>query len=341
MSFREMLSAIKNRELSPVYILQGEEPYFIDRLVDAFEEYVVDEADRDFDFKVYYGAEADIEAVAAHAKQYPLMSDRQLVILKEAQSMQQAKTQLDKLEQYVLRPTQTTVFVIAFKGDKLGATSKLMKAASKSGVVVFTSDKVRDYQLAGPIRDYCTGKKIGIEDGAVDLLAQYVGNDLSKLFGEIDKLIVACGKDTRTISAEMVQKNIGVSKEFNNFELTNALTRRDYAQASRIVDYFARNPKQNPTVVTAATIFNFFSRLAIAHYLADKSDSGLKTALNLKNPYALGETKQAMRAFNARQTLGAISAIREFDCHSKGIGTFQNEFELLKELIFRIFTLPA
>lgn len=337
-TFREIMAAIKKREFAPVYILMGEEPYYIDRIVEALENNVVEEADRDFNTVVYYGSDAEIGRVIGSAQQYPVMADRQLVMLKEAQAMTQAKMQLDKLAPYVGRPNKTTVLVVAYKGDALPATSALMKRAKEADCIVFCSDRLKDYQLSGPIMDYCASQGMGIDDKAVSLLCDYIGNPLSKLFGEIDKLIIAAGSDVKRITPELIERNIGISKDFNTFELVKACARRDYPKAMMIVEYFSRNPKQNPGVVTVATLFKFFSNLFIATVTRDKSDQSLMEALDLKNVYALRDYRDGLQFYNARQALAAVHSLREYDVHSKGIGSTQNEFELLKELIFKIFT---
>lgn len=337
-TFREIMTSIKKGQFAPVYILMGEEPYYIDQLVKALENNVVDEADRDFNSIVFYGADAEIGKVIGSAQQYPVMAERQLVMLKEAQTMSQAKNQLDKLASYVAHPNKTTVLAVVYKGDKLADSSALMKKAKDADCVVFRSDKLRDYQLAGPISDYCREKGVGIDDKAVQLLCDYIGNPLSKLFGEIDKLIVAGGTDTKRITPELIERNIGISKDFNTFELVKAMSRKDYPKAMMIVEYFSRNPKQNPGVMTVATLFGFFSKLFIATVTRDKSDTSLMQALELKTPYALRDYRDGLQYYNARQALAAVHALRDYDCQSKGIGSTQNEYELLKELVFKIFT---
>ncbi|MBO5444676.1 MAG: DNA polymerase III subunit delta [Muribaculaceae bacterium] len=340
LTYREIIDNIRHGKLARVYLLMGEEPYYIDLIVDAIENNVVKEENKVFDMLVFYGADADLEVVMASARQYPVMGDTQLVILKEAQCYPGSKTQLDKMAPYIAMPNQKGVFVIAFKGDNLSATSALMKTAAKAGedVVVFKSPKIRDYQLAAPIKDYCRTKKIAIEDQAVQVLMEYIGNSLQKLFGEIDKLVVAAGAGTKRITAEMVEENIGISKEFNNFELSKSLSMKDYPKTMRILDYFRKNPKNNPTVMTTAVLFKFFSQLVVAHFSTDKSDRGLMEALQLKTPYALKEIRDGLQMYSPRQSLAAISALRDFDCKSKGIGSLQNEYDLQRELIFKIFT---
>lgn len=338
MTFREIMTAINHGTFAPVYILMGDEPYYLDRITDALEQQVVSPEDRDFNSYIYYGADAQIDVVAAAAQQYPVMAPRQLVILKEAQGMAQAKSALDKLAPYVSRPTLTTVFAIVYKGETLNATSQLIKAANASGALIFKSQKLRDYQMATPIKDYCASKGVGIDDKSVGMLVEYLGTTLSKVFGEIDKLIVAGGENVKRISPLLIEENIGISKDFNNFELTNAIVSRDYPKAMRIVDYFSRNPKTNPTVITSSMLFNLFTKIITILFLKDKSDASIMQALQLKSAYQLKDLKAGLAAYPGDRSLKIVSAIREFDCKSKGIGSFQNEYELLKELIFKIFT---
>ncbi|MDE7345705.1 MAG: DNA polymerase III subunit delta [Muribaculaceae bacterium] len=340
LTYRDVLDRIKKKEFSRVYLLMGDEPYYIDLIVEALERSVVKEENQAFDQLVFYGADSDLEEVAASARQYPVMGDCRLVILKEAQTCSGTKAQLDRLSTYVSNPNTHGVFVLAYKGDNLSATSALMKAAVKAGdqVTVFKSPKIRDYQLSGPIKDYCRHKKIAIEEGAVQLLIEYIGNSLQKLFGEIDKLIVGAGEGAQWITVTMVEENIGLSKEFNNFELTKAVAMKDYPKTLRILDYFRKNPKNNPTVMTTSVLQKLFSQLVIAHFTSDKTDKGMMEVLQLKTPYALKEIREGLRMYSPRQTLAAISALRDFDCKSKGIGSLQNEYDLQRELIFKIFT---
>lgn len=337
-NYRDIIQSIKKRDCAPVYILMGEEAYYIDLIVEHFEKYLIAEEDKDFNYTVFYGNDADITNVIAVAQQFPVMTDKKLVILKEAQSMYMAKSQLDRFAPYVNHPNSSTVFVIAFKGDTLNATSKLIKAAKDSGAVVFKSAVPRDYQLPALIKDYLQQRKIGIEEKAISLLAQYIGLPLSKLFGEIDKLIAIKGNDGSRITCEDIEKNIGISKDFNNFELVNALSVKDYPKAIRIVKHFADSPKTNPTPVTTGTLFSFFSNLVIAHYMPDKSDTALREQFGFKSPEQVKNMNSALRAYSPAQAVNAIRYIREFDAKSKGIGSLENEYDLLAEMIFKLFT---
>ncbi|MDE5887722.1 MAG: DNA polymerase III subunit delta [Muribaculaceae bacterium] len=336
--FREIMTSVKHGDFAKVYLLMGDESYYLDRIVKALENNVVKEEDRDFNSIVFYGAEADMASVIGSAQQYPVMSERQLVILKEAQAMTNAKAQLDKLSSYLAHPNDTTVLVIVYKGGSLNATSSLLKSAKTPSTVVFKSEKLRDYELKGPIKDYCNEKGIGIDEKAIGLLCDYIGNPLSKLFGEIDKLIVAGGRENKRISPELIERNIGISKDYNTFELVKALAKKDYLKSMKIVDYFSRNPKQNPGIMIAATIFNYFAKLFVASVARDKSDASLMQLLEVKSVYALPDYREGLSKYNARMVLGAVHAVREYDAKIKGIGSTQNEYELLKELIFKIFT---
>ena len=338
-TYRDIIADIRKRDIAPVYILMGEEEYFIDSIVSLLKENVVDPSERDFNCFSFYGAEADIETVANTARQFPLMSERRLVILKEAQAMDRAKAQLDKLAPYLEHPVGTTVLVIAYKGDKLAATSALLKAAAKSETVVFRSERVKEYNIASFVHDYCSSIGIRIDDKAIAMLTELQGTELKKIFSEIDKIVVAENGNVNVINPEIVGRHTGFSKDFNNFELTSALAVKDYNKAMTIVDYFSRSPRQHPAMMSVALIFSFFSKLVIAECLKDKSDASIMSALNAKSEYAIREVKTAMRFYSLRQSAACISAIRDFDTQSKGIGSNKNEFDLLKELVFKLVSI--
>lgn len=322
---------------APVYLLMGDEDYYIDKIVDALEERVVPEDEKDFNSAVFYGADVDVRQVISRAQQFPLMAERQLVMLKEAQTMEKAKTRLEMLVPYVKHVNDSTVLVITFKGDSLAATSQLVKTIKAEGGVVFKSDRLKDYQLATPLSDYCKEKKVKIDDRSLNLLCEYIGSPLSKLFGEIDKLIVATGPQ-RAITPELIEAVIGISKEYNSFELIKYISVRDYPRAMRIVDHFSRNTKQNPGVMVVAALFNYFSKLFIAAISKDKSDAALLQELDLKSSYALTDYKNGIRNYKAGVIDSILHSIRSIDVMSKGVGSTQNEYDLLKELIFKIFT---
>lgn len=336
--FREIITRIKKREFAPVYLLMGEEDYYIDKIVELLENTVISEDEKDFNNTVVYGADADIRQVMAKAQQYPVMADRQIVFLKEAQTMQTAKSQLEKMTSYVQHPNPMCVLVITYKAEPLAANSPFVKGIMSSNGVVFRSEKLRDYQLDGPVVDYIRQKGYDIDEKGVALLCEYIGSPLSKLFGEIDKLIVAAGASKR-ITCDLIESIIGISKDYNSFELIKSISQRDYAGSVKILNHFSKNPRQNPGVVIVSTIFNYFSKLFIASIMRDKSDSNIMQELDLKTSYALTDYRNGLRNYTAASIDGIIHAIRDHDAKSKGVGSTQNEYDLLKELLFKIFTL--
>ncbi|MCH5225185.1 MAG: DNA polymerase III subunit delta [Muribaculaceae bacterium] len=335
--YRDVITEIRKGNYAPVYLLMGEEDYYIDLIAEALENRVVAEDEKDFNSATFYGADTDVKQVISRAQQFPLMSDRQLVMLKEAQAMEKAKTKLETLTSYVNHANPTTVLLITFKGEGLAATSKLVKAISNNGGIVFKSERLKDYQLGTPLAEYCKDKGVRIDDKSINLLCEYIGSPLSKLFGEVDKLAVASGA-SKTITPELIEAIIGISKEYNSFELVKTLSLRDYPGSMRIIEHFSRNPKQNPGVVVVATLFNYFSRLFIASIARDKSDQSLMDELDLKSSWALTDYKNGIRNYKAATIDSIIHAIRDLDVMSKGVGSTQNEYDLLKELIFKIFT---
>ena len=339
LSYREVLTSVRKGEFAPVYILMGEEAYYIDLVAKAIEQGAVPEEEKDFNANIFYGQDADIDMVITAAKQFPMMAERRLVMLKEAQTIAGNKTTLDRLAPYVERPNPTCVFVIVYKGDTLNTTSKLIKAAKSSGAIVVNSPAIRDYEISSHITDYCTSRRVTIDDKAKAMLTDFVGSSLSKLAGELDKLILANGSGGNLrITPEMVERNIGVSKEYNSFELTDAIANLNYTKAMKIITAFERNPRQNPTAIVSATLFNYFQKMVIASMQKDQSDASLMQALELKSSYALRGIRTGLRHFTVMRSINAIAAIREFDAHSKGIGSMQNEHALLKQLVFKLFT---
>lgn len=335
---RKIISDIRKGVFSPVYLLMGPESYYIDMIVENIEKYAIPEEDRDFNYSVFYGNDADIDYVVGVAQQFPVMASRKLVILKEAQSMVQAKVKLERFASYFARPNQTTIFVLAFKGDSLNATSKLVKGAKEGGAVIFKSEAVREWEVAACIRDYCQQRKVGIDDKAVALLADYIGLPLSKLFGELNKLISVKGPGSTRIDCDDIERNIGISKDFNNFEFLDALRNKDYPKAVRIIKYFASNKSKNPTAPLIGLMFGFYSNLVIAHYLPDNSEAAIRQQFGFKAPAQLRGLMTAMRLYNPRQAVNAIHYLRDFDLRSKGRDSYFDEHDLLAELVFKLFT---
>lgn len=336
--YRELLTGINKGVFAPVYVLHGDEDYYIDSLVAALEEKVVSPEERDFDVVTFYGSDAEMSNVIAAAQRYPVIGPKQLVMLKESQSMHLAKSELEKLSSYVVKPNPSTVLVVTFKGDPLPSTHSLIKQLKNSQGVAFKSDRIKDYNLSAPIKDYCAAKRINIDEKATALLIEYVGGPLSKIFSEIDRVIIAEGGRIEKITAAHIEKNIGISKDYNNYELVKALSRKDYGKSMRIIKYFASNPKQSPTPVISATLFNFFSKLFLATLIKNKTTKALLDELDLKSSFQLKDYEDGLRNYNVSSAMAAIHFIREFDAKSKGIGSFQKEHELLRELIFKIIS---
>lgn len=319
-------------DLGPLYLLHGEEGYYIDELVNLFEQYLPEE-DRDFNLYTFYAPETDMDTVMDTCRRLPMMAQRQMVIVKEAQSVR--ADSLNKLHFYAEQPVASTTLVIVSRGVK--AKGKDLIAAVKKNGVIFESMRARDRELPGVISDIIRRKGLSVDPKALSMLRDYLGNDMARIHNEIDKLSFILGKGSM-VTPEAIERNIGISKDYNNFELVSALSRRDAAKAMTIAEYFRANPKNNPTVLSSATLFNHFSNLLIYHYTRDKSPSGYMDALGLKGTWALREYEISAANYNVRQTIEIISALREFDCRSKGIGSRQNEYKLFKDLIFRILT---
>lgn len=332
LTFPALRRQIKARQLAPVYLLHGEEGYFIDELVKEFEE-LVPEEERDFNLYTLYAPESGVETVMDVCRRYPMMAEYQVVIVKEAQAIR--ADMLNKLHNYVSNPTPTTILVISCRGAQ--AKGKDLLAAVKKNGVIFESKKLSEKNILPAISELIKEKQLNIEPKALSMLRDYIGTDLSRLYNEIGKLALILDPGAM-VTPEAIERNIGISKDYNNYELIDAINIRNAAKTFAIVEYFRNNPKNNPTVMTVSSLFNQFSNLLIYHYTKDKSPSGYMDALGLKSPWALKVYETVSRNYNVRQTIEIITAIREFDVKSKGLGSRQNEYSLLKDLIFHILT---
>ncbi|MCH5326221.1 MAG: DNA polymerase III subunit delta [Duncaniella sp.] len=331
-SFTQLRADIRAGHLAPVYLLNGEEGYFIDELVKDFEN-LLPEEERDFNLTILYAPESGVDTPMDVCQGFPVMADRQVVILKETQAIR-ADT-LNKLHHYASRPNPSTVFVICARGAVV--KSKELVAAVKQNGVIYTSQKLKDREIAPAIASLVQEKGLNIEPKALAMLRDYIGTDLSRLYNEIGKLSLILGKGSM-ITPEAIERNIGISKDYNNFELIDAINTRNANKAFTIVRYFANNPKSNPVVMTVTALFNHFSNILVYHYTADKTKNGYMNALGFRNDWQLKFFEPATRAYNVRQTIEIISAIRECDARSKGIGSKTDEYSLLNDLIFRILT---
>ena len=278
---QQLIESIKKRDFSPLYFLQGDESYYIDLITDTLLENVLNESEKDFNLTVLYGGDTSIETVISAAKRYPMMSEYQLVVLKEAQLIDN----LDMLEHYASHPLTSTILVVNYKHKTFDARKKVMKEIAKNGVI-FESKKLYEDKIPAFVQNYVAGKGLSIDGKAALMVGDFIGTDLNRLCSELDKLCVAINKSGGRITADLIEKNIGVSKDFNNFELLRAVIRRDVYKANQIQTFFAKDPKNNPLILTLIVFFNFFSNLMLAYYVPDKSEYGLMNGLKLKNIYA-------------------------------------------------------
>lgn len=331
-TFSDIKKQIAQRKLAPVYLLHGEEGYYTDALVKLMENVLAPD-EKEFNQYILYGPETSMLQVADLCRKYPMMAPYQMVIVKEMQSAR--ADDINRLQAYLLNPSPTSVLVLVFRGA--AAKGKDFLAAAKKSAVIFESKKVRDYQLVPLIDSYVREKQMTVDAKAAEMLRDFIGSDLSRLYNEIDKLGVLLGTNGR-ITPDVVERNIGISKDFNNFELVEALAARDARKCMAISKYFAENPNGNPLVMTVATLYGFYSDLLIAFYAPDKSDAGLMKALGAKTEFAIRKFKTAMRQYNARQVIECIWALRQFDTRSKGVGSRQNAFNLFHDLIFHLLT---
>lgn len=336
-TYESLRRSVQAGDLAPVYLLHGKEGYFIDRLVKAFEE-VLPEEDREFGLTNVYAPQVDdAQAVIDMCRQLPMMSDRQVIILREAQSASAAF--MDKLAKYAASPVRSTIFVVASRGDKIKGR-EFAKAVAASKGVVFESKEVYASQIPALITQYIKAKGLNAEPKAVAMLGEFIGTNLSHLYNEIDKLADILGPRA-TVTPESVERNIGISKDYNNFELIDSIATRDVARMMRISAYFAANPKPNPFVVTSSSIFTFFADLLQAHYAKDKSDRGLEQELNIRNSFALNRLKTGMRNYDAFKIIEILDAVRRYDAMSKGSGSRQDPYRMLHDLLFHIATAPG
>lgn len=333
LTFGSLRQAIAKKNFAPVYLLHGEESYFIDELARLFDE-SVPEDERDFNLYTLYAPQTDAAAIVDTCRRFPMMAERQMVIVKEAQSV--SADYLNKISPYLASPSPTTVLVICSRGA-LCKSKDLTAAVRKAGGVIFESKKLTDRSIEPAITAIVKETGLNIEAKSLAMLKEYIGLDASRLYNEISKLAMILGKGSM-ITPESIERNIGMSKDFNNFELVDAIAARNQLKVFRIAAYFERNPKNNPTVLTASALFSFFSDLLIAHFTRDKSSASLQAALGYKWSGQLTKINIGLKNYNAYQVIEIISAIRRFDANVKGIGSRQPEYGLLHDLLFRILT---
>ena len=327
----QILRNLHNKIYAPVYLLMGEEPYYIDQISDFIQNNVLDENQRVFDLTIMYGKETDISAVINAAKKFPMMSPYQVIIVKEAQLIKE----LDKLQFYLSNVSKSTILVVCYKYGTVDGRKKWVAEIKKSGVL-FESKKLRDYEMIPWISKYAKSKNLLIDDKAMIMLNDFLGTDLSRVANEIDKLCITMPAGSNKITPELIENNIGISKDFNVFELQDALIRKDVLKANRIINYFADNKKANPIQMVLVQLFSFFSNLMIFHYLPQKTADVAAAEFKI-HPFIARNYLVAAKSFNAWKTMNIITYIRETDARSKGVDNVSSDDgDLLKELIFKI-----
>ncbi|MEX0361224.1 DNA polymerase III subunit delta [Flagellimonas sp.] len=328
---KEIVSDIKQGNPKPIYFLMGEEPYYIDRISQYIADNVLTEDEKGFNQMVLYGRDTTVDEVIGNAKRFPMMADHQVVILKEAQHLSRT---IENFVAYAQNPQPTTILVICYKYKKLDKRKKLYKAVQKTGEL-FESKKLYENQVAEWIRRTLSGKKYKISPKAAIMLVEFLGTDLSKISNELDKLTLIVPSNVE-ITPELVEQHIGISKDFNNFELKKALGERDVKKAARIVDYFAQNPKDNPFVVTITLLNTFFTQLLKYHGLNDHSPGNVAKVLGV-NPYFVNEFAVAAKNYPMKRVSAIISNLRQLDLKGKGVGASNlAQADLLKEMLTAI-----
>lgn len=328
---KQLVTDIKNKNLKPIYFLMGEEAYYIDKISDFIEDNVLTEDERGFNQMVLYGRDVSVDDIVSNAKRYPMMAEYQVVIVKEAQDLSRS---IEKLVDYAKLPQPSTILVMNYKYKTIDKRKSLYKELKKTGVV-YESKKLYENQVADWIRRVLSGQEYTIAPKAAQMLVEFLGTDLSKINNELEKLQIILPKGTQ-ISPEHIEENIGISKDYNNFELRKAIGERNVLKAHQIVNYFAENPKDNPMVVTVSLLFNFFSQLLHFHGLNDKSPRSVASALKI-NPYFVNEYIEAARNFPMKKVSSVVATLRDFDVKSKGVGANAvPQGDLLKELIVKI-----
>ena len=328
---KQLVTDIKKGNIKPIYFLMGEEAYYIDRVSDFIEEHVLAEEEKGFNQMVLYGRDVTIDDIISNAKRYPMMADFQVIIVKEAQDLSRS---IEKLVPYVQNPQTSTVLVVNYKYKKIDKRKALYKALRKN-CVVFESKKLYENQVVDWVRRILSPRSYTMSPKAAQMLVEFLGNDLSKINNEIEKLTLVVPKDSE-ITPELIEEHIGISKDYNNFELRKAIGNKNMQKAVKIINYFSDNSKDNPIVVTVALLFSFFSQLLRLHGLHDKSPRAVASALKV-SPYFVNEYIVASRNYPMKKVSQVITILREFDLKSKGVGSSAiPQSELLKELIIRI-----
>lgn len=327
----QIVQAIKNGDVKPIYFLTGEEPYYIDKISDFIEDSLLTEEEKGFNQMVLYGRDTTIEDIVSNARRYPMMAERQVLIIKEAQDLSRT---IDKLEAYAENPQTTTTIVICYKYKKLDKRKKLYKLVSKTGVL-FEGKRLYENQVADWIQKTLKSREYQIAPKAAQMLVEFLGIDLSKIDNELQKLQLIVPKGAM-ITPELIEENIGISKDFNNFELRKAIGLKDELKVHQIINYFSQNPKDNPMVVTISLLYGYFSQILQYHGLTDQSKANVAKVLKV-NPFFVKDYEVAARNYPMKKASYAIEYLRDADVKGKGVGSANvPPGDLLKELLVKI-----
>jgi len=333
-TYEEIISGLKNRIFKPVYFLAGEEPYYIDLITEYIQDKVLPEAEKAFNQIILYGDDTSIALIIDTARRFPMMASHQVLIIKEAQTLKN----LEDLIIYLEKPLLSTILVFSYKYKTIDKRTKLYKTLESHGVY-FESPRIRDYLIPAWIERYLMTKGIKTDPSASAMLTEYLGTDLHKIVNELDKLTITLPVGKPVITTTLIEKNIGISKDYNNFELQKAIGEKNILKANMIIHYFANNTKDNPITLSIASLFGFFSKLLTFHYLTDKSKNNVAAVLKI-NPFFVKDYENSAAKYSVSKTVQIISLLRTYDMKSKGYGDPGTEpGDLLKELVFRILHL--
>lgn len=333
-TYDTIMRNLKAKNYAPVYLLMGDESYYIDKISDYISDNVLDEDDKDFNQTVVFGADVSAAQIADLCKGYPVMpSQYRVVMVKEAQGLKS----FDALEKYVEKPLKSTILVLCYKNGSIDKRKKIVGKAEAVGVV-FESKKKRDYELPSFIEKYLKEKHVAIDQKSCLMIAEHIGSDLSRLISELDKVMISLPDDNRRVTPEIVEREIGVSKDFNVFELKDAIINRNVFKANQIVKYFDSNPKAGSLFSMLPLLYSYFQNLMIGHYAPDRNnDNALASYMELKSVWGIKDYRAGMRNYTAMKTLQILSKIREIDAKSKGLDNLNTSTgDLMKELIFFI-----
>jgi DNA polymerase-3 subunit delta len=329
---KRLIQDIQARRFAPIYFLMGDEPYYIDRISEFLADNVLTESEKGFNQMVLYGKDTSVDEIVAQAKRYPMMSEYQVVIVKEAQHLSRT---IEQLVVYAGQPQPTTILVICFKYKVLDKRKKLIKTLNSGNAVVFESKKLYENQVGEWVIKVMSGSGLKISLKSAALLVEYLGVDLSRISNELDKLKIILAKGSE-ITPEIIEKHIGISKDFNNFELKKAIAERNVSKATQIINYFAQNPKENPFVLTVSLLHSFFTQLLQYHGLSDHNPKHVAQALRI-NPYFVSEFSTASKFYSMKQVSHVLGVLRDMDLKGKGVGASAlSQRDLLQELLFKI-----